>query len=180
MNRFVFASIAALFFASSFQIASAKEPAPMVKDGELKVPADYKSWPKFVAGVDRPDLKQVRDIYINPIGATAKAGEKFPNGTISVMELYKAELEADGNLKKGSDGKLVKGALIKVFVMGKDAGWGELAPAGLKNGDWSYSAYMADAKTPTTDAPAACRGCHLPLGDAKDYVARYDEHFQKR
>jgi hypothetical protein len=180
MNRIAYASIAALFFASSIQIANAKEPAPMLKDGELKVPADYKSWPKFLTGVDRPDLKQVRDIYINPIGAGVKPGEKFPNGTISVMELYKAELEADGSFKKSKDGKLVKGALLKVFVMGKDAGWGELAPAGLKTGDWSYSGYMADAKTPTADAPAACRGCHLPLGDAKDFIARYDEYFQKR
>lgn len=183
MKRLTYISIAALCFAVGMPIAGAKEPAPSVpsiKDGDLKIPADYKSWPKFLIGVERPDVKQVRDIYINPTGAKAKTGEKFPNGTISVMELYKAVEETDGSLKKTADGKLVKGALVKVFVMGKDAGWGATAPEGLKNGDWVFAAYGADAKTATSDDPKACRGCHLPLGDAKDFVARYDEYFQKR
>ena len=179
MKRLLTVSIAALCFASSAQMVSAKEPVPMIKDGELKAPADYKSWPRSLLGVQRLDLKQVRDIYINPIGAKAKAGEKFANGTISIMEVYKAELEADGSPKKGGDGKLVKGALVKVMVMGKDAGWGDSAPAGLKNGDWVYSAYGADAKTATSDDPKACRACHLPIGEAKDFIASYDEYFKK-
>ena len=41
------------------------------------------------------------------------------------MELYKAEENTDGTLSKGADGKLEKGALLKVFVMGKGRGWGE-------------------------------------------------------
>ena len=41
---------------------------------------------------------------------------------VSVMELYKAKENADGTLSKGADGKLEKGALLKVFVMGKGAG----------------------------------------------------------
>ena len=180
MQRFILISLAALFLASNAQMANAKGPAPLVKDGELAVPADYKSWPKFLLGVDRPDVKQIRDLYINPIGAKTKAGEKFANGTIAVMELYKAELETGDTLKKSSDGKLVKGALLKVFVMGKDAGWGDAAPEGLKNGDWVYAGYAADAKTATTDDPKTCRACHLPLGEAKDYIHRYDEYFQKR
>ena len=180
MKRLVFTLIAAVLFASNVPLASAASPEPKLKDGEVKVPADYKSWPKFLVGVDRPDVKQVRDIYINHTGAHTKAGGKFPNGTIAIMELYKAEENADGTLKKGSDEKLVKGALLKVFVMGKGAGWGDLAPDNLKNGDWSYSAYLADGKTPSTDSPLACRGCHLPLGESKDFIARYDEYFQKR
>ncbi len=177
MKRHVFSTLIAIFLTCGAPLATAAQP---LKDGELTVPANYKSWPKFLHGVDRPDVKQVRDIYINPIGAKAKTGEKFPNGTIAVMELYKAEENADGTLKKSDHGKLVKAALLKVFVMGKGEGWGKLAPADLKNGDWSFSAYMADGKTPSADAPAACRACHLPLGESKDFVARYDEYFQKR
>ncbi len=161
--------------------AQTPPPAPVVKlkDGELTLAADYKSWPVFLANVQRPDAKQIRDIYINNIGAKAVAGGKFANGTVSVMELYKAKENADGTLSKGADGKLEKGALLKVFVMGKGDGWGESAPAGQKNGDWVYSAYFADGK-PSPDPIAACRGCHLPLGDAKDFVHRYDEYFQTR
>jgi hypothetical protein len=46
----------------------------------------------------------------------ARSGEKFANGTLMVMELYAAKANADG--------RLVKDKLIKVFIMGKNAGWG--------------------------------------------------------
>ena len=35
------------------------------KDGDLVLPSDYRSWPIFLSNVQRPDLKQIRDIYIN-------------------------------------------------------------------------------------------------------------------
>lgn len=156
-----------------------KEPVRKVaKDGDVQVPADYKSWPKFLSQVQRPDAKQVREIYINPTGQRASAGKPFPNGTVFVMENYAVVALPDGALQKGSDGKLVKGQLVRVFVMEKGAGWGANAPAGLQNGDWVYSAFLADGK-PSGDNMAACRSCHLPLAD-KDYVHRYDEYFQTR
>jgi hypothetical protein len=96
-------------------------------------------------------------------------GDSFPNGTISVMEIYKAREAADGSPLKGPDGKFVKGA-----------GWGEsVTPPELRNGDWIYAMYMADGKTKAPDDTATCRACHLPLKD-KDYIFRYDEYFQKR
>ncbi len=162
--------------------AQTPPPAPVakLKDGELTVPADYKAWPKFLSAVQRPDVKQIREIYINPIGAKTIRGAAFPDGTVSVMELYKVQEAADGTPIKGGDGAMVKGALLKVFVMGKGAGWGESAPAGLANGDWIYAGYLADGKTVAPDPTVACRACHLPLGSANDFVHRYDEYFDKR
>jgi hemoglobin len=154
-----------------------KAPVAKVKDGELRVPADYKSWPKFLSEVQRPDAKQVREIYMNPAGKGTKEGQPFPNGTILVMENYKA-VESGGQLAKGADGKLVKGELAKVFVMGKDEGWGTTAPEGLKNGDWVYAAYDPSGSA-TPDNLVTCRACHIPL-DKKDFVHRYDEYFQRR
>ena len=84
--------------------------------------------------IQRADAKQIRDIYVNSVGASSKAGGKFDNGTVSVMEVYAAQAGPDGALIKGADGNLVKGNLLKVFVMGKDAGWGDSVSAGLKNG----------------------------------------------
>jgi hemoglobin len=181
MNRsaIISAAVVSLFLASC---AQTPPPAPVakLKDGELAVPAGYKAWKSTMLGVQRPDVKQIRDIYVNDTGAKAKAGDKFANGTVSVMEIHAAKVGADGNPEKGADGGMIKDKLVKVFVMGKDAGWGDNAPAGLKNGDWIYSGYLADGKTASTDPIAACRGCHLPLGDAKDFFHRYDEYFQKR
>lgn len=151
-----------------------------LKDGELAAPANYRSWPKFLVDIQRPDAKQIRDIYINPLGHATKAGQPFPNGTISVMDIYVAKENPDGTPTKGADGKLVRGNLAKVYVMGKGAGWGEaVSPAELKNGDWVYSAYTSDARTPSNDDIATCRACHLPLAN-KDFVHRFDEYFEKR
>jgi hypothetical protein len=179
MKRFVLGLTAAVFLASCAQTPPPAPPAPKLKDGELALPANYKSWPVFLLGVERADAKQIRDIYINDVGHKAAKGGKFANGTVSVMELHKAKANPDGSLAKDANGKLIKDGLLKVFVMGKGDGWGESAPAGLKNGDWVYSAYMGDGK-PAPDPIAACRACHLPLGEGKDFIARYDEYFDKR
>ena len=173
--RGVLLAMVAVCLVSCSQIES--KPVALVKDGDLPLPADYKSWPKFLSEIQRPDAKQIREIYVNPRGQSAKEGGDFPNGTRFVMELHKAQ-EADGQLVKGADGKLVKGDLAKVFVMGKDASWSAGAPEGLKNGDWVYAAYDPSGKK-TADNLGTCRACHLPL-DKKDFVHRYDEYFQKR
>lgn len=182
MNR-IMSIITATVLAAALVGCAQVPSAPLTnkfKDGELPVPADYKSWPKFLSEVQRPEVKQVREIYINPLGHRTQAGESFPNGTVSVMEIYKAREAADGSPLKNSDGKFVKGELLKIAVMGKGAGWGEsVTPVELKNGDWIYAIYLADAKTKAPDDTATCRACHLPLAD-KDYIFRYDEYFQKR
>jgi hemoglobin len=173
------AAVAALLAASC---AQTPPPAPVaiVKDGELTIPADYKSWKATLLYVQRPDAKQIREIYVNSVGASTKPGDMFPNGTVSVMEIYAAKAAADGSLEKGADGKLVKGNLAKVFVMGKNAGWGKDAAEQPANGDWVYSAFMPDGKTKAPDPIAACRTCHATnpnIGPTKDFFARYDEFF---
>lgn len=151
---------------------------PKLKDGELPLPANYKSWPKFLSAVQRPDAKQVREIYMN---ATAKEGTPaggFPNGTVFVMENYAAQANPDGSLKIGPDGKLVKGELLRVFVMGKNAGWGQDVVEPLRNGNWIYAGYLPNG-TRSPEDTNTCRACHVPLS-AKDFVHRYDEHFATR
>ncbi len=165
--------------------AQTPPPAPVakLKDGELAVPANYKSWKSTLLNIQRADAKQIRDIYVNDVGAGATAGGKFPNGTVSVMEIYAAKAAADGTLEKGADGNLVKGNLAKVFVMGKNEGWGDDPGDMPKNGNWIYGAYLPDGKTKSADPIAACRTCHLTnanIGESKDFFARYDQYFASR
>jgi hemoglobin len=152
-------------------------PVASGPDGQLAFPLDYKSWPKFLVEIPKTEAKQIRDIYINPTGAGTSAGQSFPNGTVMVMEIYKAKTDGE-KLMIGMDGKLVKGDLAKVFVMGKDQGWGNKVPENLKNGDWVYSAYDSSSK-PLMEDFTKCRACHTPLAQ-KDFVHRYDEYFEKR
>ncbi|SPP65045.1 cytochrome P460 family protein [Nitrospira lenta] len=152
-------------------------PTSAGPDGSLPLPADYKSWPKFLTDIPKGEAKQVRDIYINPTGARASAGQNFPNGTVMVMEIYKAKMDGD-KLMTGMDGKPAKGDLAKVFVMGKEQGWGDKLPENLKNGDWAYAAYDATNK-PLMEDFTKCRACHTPVAQ-KDFIHRYDEYFQTR
>jgi hypothetical protein len=158
----------------------ASEPAgapAKPKDGDLSLPGDYKNWPKFLSAVQRPDVKQVRELYVNPIGATTAQGQAFPHGTVMVMELYNVKMNGEVP-EKGSDGKLIKTDLAKVFVMGKGEGWGQDVPDNLKNGAWVFSAFGPDGK-PLAEDFTKCRACHAPLA-AKDFVHRYDEYFEMR
>ena len=153
-------------------------PVQKFKDSELPIPIGYRNWSKFLSEVQRPDAKQVREIFINPVGTGAQKGQAFGNGTTMVMENYAAKLGANGLPLMGADGMLVKGDLLRVFVMGKGEGWGDSAPQGLKNGDWVYATYNAEGK-PSSEPIASCRACHLPLVK-QDFVQRYDEYFDKR
>lgn len=61
-----------------FTTSGAKE-RPLPKDGELAGRGGYPSWPKFLAGIQRSDAKQMRDIDITPQGATAVMEQPFPD-----------------------------------------------------------------------------------------------------
>lgn len=162
---------------SSLTMTPTAQSGGSPKDGELSFPSDYQSYPTFLMGVQKPNA--VRDLYINKKGAEAHHGEAFANGSILVMAIHNAKKGPDGNFLKGTDGHLMKDGLAKVYVMQKDGGWGKNAPNGLENGDWIFSAFNPNGDRLDVDY-AKCRGCHMPLGDAKDYVHRYDEYFQKR
>lgn len=147
---------------------------------DLAVPASYRAWPVFLSAVQRPDIGEVRDIYINEVGAGATEGEAFPEGTVLVMDLFQAEQDAAGNFLKDDQGNLVKGALANVFLMGKEAGWGAYAPPDMGNGDWLYFPYEADGTTHVAGPTDACFSCHLPIGASQDWVQRYAEYFKDR
>ncbi|CAN8139942.1 Cytochrome P460 domain-containing protein [uncultured Thiomicrorhabdus sp.] len=154
----LYAVFASLTFTTQAQAGAAK-------DGSMAMPADYKQWDAFLSGIEKKS-GHIRDIYINSIGAKAQKGQPFADGTVSVMEIYKAS---------GSAGSMTKGELQKVFVMYKNAGNGKYAPAGLQNGDWAYSAF--DGKGNKLDVNYdGCRSCHLPL-TTSDYIFHYDKYF---
>ena len=79
--RTAFALVTLLAACSAMQSS-----APKYEDGDVPLPKNYKDWPKFLSAVQRPDAKQVREIYVNPTGSKAQPGPPFPNDTLFVME----------------------------------------------------------------------------------------------
>lgn len=171
------AVLAALAGALLAGCASTVAPPPALKDGELALPTNYKAWPRFLPTIDREDVKQIRDIYMNPVSTGAKPNEAFPQGSRFVMEIYAAASNADGSLKRDA-GRLVKGPLMHVYVMGKEANWGGDVPEAVRNGNWIYSAFKPDG-APNTPIVNTCRGCHTPL-KKEDYVFHVDRYFSQR
>lgn len=153
--------------------------APGLQDGQLAIPADYRSWPVFLTDIQKTDAKQIRDIYINKVGHATDQGDDFPAGTLSVMEIWKPVMNADGTPEMDANGKMSKDELSLVFLMGKSEGAEELVDPALRNGDWIYAGYQADGVTPGGPDASACRSCHLPEAE-NDFVFRYDEYFAKR
>ena len=176
-KMFMVALILSVIGCAEISMTPSAQSSSTPKDGELAFPSNYKSYPTFLHGIQKPNA--VRDLYINNAGTQAHQGEAFANGSILVMEIYNAKKYADDSFAKDSEGNLVKDGLAKVFVMQKGEGWGKNAPEGLKNGDWIYSAFKPNGDRLDIQY-IKCRNCHMPLGDAKDYVHRYDEYFMKR
>lgn len=149
-------------------------------DGEIAAPADYRGWTKFLSEIQRPDAKQVREIYMNRTATQSQLGEPYKPGTVFVMENYAAKLDAEGKPLTGPDGKLVKGELLRVFVMGKNTGWGQEVVEPLRNGNWIYASYLATGQKGPEDLNT-CRGCHSTLRDKPvDFVFRHEEHFAQK
>ena len=168
---------AVLFLCGCSEMGATPMAKAKPKDGELALPGNYMVWPKFLSEVQRPDAKQIRELFVNQVGARTSQRQMFPNGTVMVMELYKVKMNGEVP-ETGADGKLLKGDLAKVFVMAKGDGWGQDVPDNLKNGNWIFSAFGSDGKALPEDF-TKCRACHAPLA-AKDFVHRYDEYFDKR
>jgi hypothetical protein len=145
----------------------------------LQVPLGYRSWPVFLSAVQRDDVAQIRDIYIDRNATSMQQGELFPDGTVMVMDLFAAQKDTSGALVKGADGKLVKGALQKVYLMGKELGWNVYTKP-QPTGDWLYFAYSADATTELTDPTASCVECHLKLTADVDWIYGYKDYFTSR
>jgi hemoglobin len=163
-----------MLFALVAGCESASTPATTTvarKDGDMDFPTSYRTWPVFVEGTARKDKGQVRDIYINAVGTTAKAGAPFPDGSELAMDIFEAATD--------STGAFVKGKLLKVYLMQKVHGAGAGLKAGtIPNGDWIYGAWMADTHTPTGEDFATCRACHTPQAGS-DYLFKTDLYFAK-
>jgi Cytochrome P460 len=167
-----------LFLFAAVFLAACASVQNGLEDGEIAFPTGYQSWPKFLSEVQRPDVKQVREIYVNPVGYKTRAGDAYAQGSIFVMENWAAKTAADGTAMTGADGKLIKDRIAKVFVMQKGPGSGASVPKELKTGDWAYASYD-NTGGKVAEPFNTCRGCHVPLA-SKDFVWRYDEHFATR
>jgi len=126
--------------------------------------------------VDRADNKQYRELFVTPAAVeAAKKGEPLPSGTVITIVQYKAQLDAQGNPVKDTNGRFVRGDLIGYGVMEKRTGWGTEYPPEVRNGEWEYQAFTAEKKINDKANLTGCFQCHKPLPSGQDFVFSYEK-----
>ena len=136
---------------------------------KISFPANYKDGVLY-AIVDRPDVKQYRELYGTAEAVkAAKEGKPIPSGTVLTLIQYKAQVDAQGNPIKDANGRFLKGDLIAYAVMEKRTGWGTEYGDDIRNGEWEYSVFGPDMKFNDKANYKGCFQCHKPH-EKMDYV----------
>ncbi len=125
--------------------------------------------------VDRPDVKEVRDVYGNSEAVRmARPGQPLPSGSILTLVHFKARVDDKGQLVKDPNGRLVKGELDRIGIMEKRTGWGVEYPDGLRNGEWEYALFRPDGTRNEKANLKACFECHKP-NSGQDFVFTFPQ-----
>jgi len=150
--------------------------AVSVRAGGDKIvfPADYAKGSVYMT-LDRPENKQVREYYTSQAAIdAAKKGASLPSGTVITAVQYAAQLDAEGNPTKDSNGRFIKtNNILGYAVMEKQAGWGSEYPESKRNGEWEYQAFRADKTANPNANLESCFNCHKPQA-SNDFVYSYD------
>ena len=165
------ANVAAYFASLPGVDKSATKSAflPNVAKTHVTFPEGYKESFVRYHTINFPAAKQVRYYYANKAAVqAAKAGKPLPDGSYLFAEVYNAQLDADKNPVKGSDGFFVGEKLVAYTAMATGAGWGNEFPDMLRNGNWNYAVFSSEKQQRPVNQ-AECLGCHKPL-DKASYV----------
>ena len=132
-------------------------------DGEkIAFPENYSQGVMYYS-FDRPDAKQYRETFVTPAAIDAlKKDQSVPSGTVITTVLYRAQLDADGNPVKDTNGRFIKTDLVGYAVMEKRTGWGAEYPEEKRNGEWEYQVFTADRKVNDKANLNSCFECHKP------------------
>ena len=168
-------NVAAYFASQPGATPGAKSPLlASVAKSNVPFPEGYSATFTRYHTVNSPEKKQVSYFYANPVAIqAARDGKPLPDGSVLLIELYAAKLDAHGAPVVGDRGALVPDKLTNYGVMARQAGWGRDIPDMLRNEDWNYAAFAPDKQMRTTVNQAECLGCHKPV-DKTSYVYTFD------
>lgn len=129
----------------------------------MTFPADHKSTFTHYTTINFPDTKQVRTYLANKVALDAAgSGAPLPDGSVLLVEVFKARVDATGMPIKGPDGLFEKDTLLFFTAMERQKGWGDGIPGELRNENWRYAVFDPDG-TPRPNVPEArCLACHKP------------------
>ena len=168
------ANVAAYFSSLPAGAGAAKSDfLPALAKTQVSFPEGFRSSYTKYHTINFPATRQVRYYYANPVSVqAAREGRSLPNGTVLMVEVHSAKLDADKKPVLGADGFFVADQLLFYTAMARDAGWGKDIPEMLRNEDWNYAAFTT-AKQLRPANQAECLACHKPL-DKVSYTFTID------
>lgn len=142
--------------------ANSKPPAGYIAK-RVKLPASLSGFVHYMT-FNHKGRKQLRKVYANRIAIqAAKAGEQLPDGSVIVVEQFKAKLGPDKKPVVGADGFYVSTKRVGFTAMERQAGWGDDFPETIRNGNWHYGVFKADRSARPNVSQASCLSCHKPF-----------------
>ena len=130
---------------------------------QVKFPANYKQDFTHYDTRNRVGAPQLGEMYANTVALETAGASETGDGSIVIMEIYKANTDADGNPVTTESGLYEKGAFAAVAVMEKRSDWGDAIPENDRAGDWGFALYTPDGQPKENDLD--CATCHQPLGE---------------
>jgi len=130
------------------------------------------SFTRYLSTNRANDKPQMVHVYANGTALeSAVEGQSLADGSILVMEVYKAATDENGEPVKQEDGTYRPGDLAAIAVMEK-RDWGVEYPAEERAGDWGFGFYDASGQPKANDLD--CAGCHKPLAE-QDYLFTFPQ-----
>lgn len=141
----------------------------------VKLPAGYQETFTQYAVINRPLKNQVVFTYANRVAVdSAQSNMPLANGSVIVMEVYKAKLDEKGAPLSNDKGLYLRDEMAAIVVMEKQEGWGNAYPDEIRNGDWEYSKFKPNNDHPVIQDSIGCLQCHKQI-EKKDFVFSFDE-----
>lgn len=129
----------------------------------VELPEDYRTSFTNYASIDRTNPKQIAEAWANATAlAAAKQGGPLPDGSILIMEVWQARLDAQEKPVLDGNGRRIKDKLATIAVMEKRKGWGAGYPPEVRNGEWEYAAFDPTTRARRQQDYKPCFDCHKP------------------
>ena len=144
---------------------NSKPPAHFIAK-RIKLPSDLSGFTHYHT-FNHKGRKQLRKIYANKVALeAAMAGKDLPDGSLIVVEAFKAKLGPDKEPVTGSDGLYIANGRAGFTAMERRTGWGDDFHPAIRNSNWHYGVYKPDRSPRPNVNQASCLSCHKPYAGA--------------
>ena len=141
----------------------------------VELPTGYQDAFTHYAVINRPMKNQVVFTYANKVAVdSAQSSQILANGSVIVMEVYKAKLDEKGKPLSNDKGLYLKDAMAAIVVMEKQKGWGNAYSEEIRNDDWEYAKYKQNKDKPINKDSIKCLKCHKQV-EKKDFIFSFDD-----